>query len=407
MGRCRTPGSRSSKRDETVVLASAVVCCFASMFVSIASADKQPATDRKAPAPAPAKSTEAKPAEAKLAEPSPTGYAWRKLSTVPYRGKQDDIHFVNAKVGWYVNGGGKIYRTTDGGETWTEQISKPGTFFRCIGFLDEKRGFAGNIGPDYFPNVSDTQALYRTEDGGVTWSPVEIAGDPVKGLCAIEVARYPFINAGNLDTKTLLVGGGRVGGPAVFISSKDEGKTWTARDISSAGQMVLDVHFFDDKHGVMASATSANVQESSALILTTDDGGATWTKAYQGTRPFELTWKISFPTRQVGYVTIQSYNPDPKASKRYVAKTTDGGKTWSEIELVDDAKVRQFGIAFLDENTGWVGAMPGGFETSDGGKTWRRVQMGNAVNKIRLVKDGDGVVGYAIGVDVYKLERAK
>jgi hypothetical protein len=136
--------------------------------------------------------------------------------------------------------------------------------------------------------------------------------------------------------------------------------------------------------------------------------GATWTRAWEGSRPFELTWKISFPTRQVGYVTIQSYNPDKSASARFVAKTTDGGKTWSEIPLVDDHAVRQFGVAFLDENTGWVGAMPGGFETRDGGQTWTRVQMGNAVNTIRVMKDEAGKpVGYAIGVDVYKLTKAK
>ena len=350
---------------------------------------------------APAK-TEAPKSEAKDAAASP--YAWTKLGTEAYQGKQDDIHFVSPTLGWYVNGAGRIYRTKDGGATWEKMIEKPGTFFRCIAFLDEQRGFAGNIGPDYFPNVSDATPLYRTGDGGATWEAVKINGDPVKGLCALEVVRYPFINAGNLGEKTMIVGGGRVGTPAVFIKSMDEGATWTATDMSAHCQMILDVHFFDDRHGVIAAATDANVQVSKALILTTSDGGGTWTKAYEGSREFELTWKISFPTREVGYVTIQSYNPDPAKSKRFVAKTMDGGKTWEEIELVDDLKVRQFGVAFIDANTGWVGAMPHGFETTDGGATWRKAEMGNAVNKIRLLKTEDGFVGYAIGVNVFKLE---
>jgi photosystem II stability/assembly factor-like uncharacterized protein len=331
-------------------------------------------------------------------------YTWTKLGTEAYQGKQDDIHFVSPTLGWYVNGAGRIYRTKDGGATWEKMIEKPGTFFRCIAFLDEQRGFAGNIGPDYFPNVSDTTPLYRTGDGGTTWEALKINGDPVKGLCALEVVRYPFINAGNLGEKTMIVGGGRVGTPAVFIKSMDEGATWTATDMSAHCQMILDVHFFDDRHGVIAAATDANVQVSKALILTTSDGGATWTKVYEGSREFELTWKISFPTRDVGYVTIQSYNPDPAKSKRFVAKTTDGGKTWAEIDLVDDLRVRQFGVAFIDANTGWVGAMPHGFETTDGGATWRKADMGNAVNKIRLLRTEDGFVGYAIGVNVFKLE---
>ncbi|MEY5032659.1 MAG: hypothetical protein RL354_1690, partial [Planctomycetota bacterium] len=85
-------------------------------------------------------------------------------------------------------------------------------------------------------------------------------------------------------------------------------------------------------------------------------------------------------------------------------KTTDGGKTWAEIPLVDDHKVREFGIAFVDEDLGWVGAMPHGFGTTDGGKTWEPVDFGNAVNKIRLLRGQDRVTGYAIGVEIHKLE---
>lgn len=378
------PNARSS---QSFTLALALVA-----FAGHALAQTPPASPAATP---PAMDTPAAPA-------SP--YVWTKLTTDAYPGKQDDIHFVSPTTGWYVNGAGKIYRTQDGGTSWTKLIDKPGTFFRCVAFLDEQRGFVGNIGPDYFPNVSDTTPLYRTKDAGATWEPVTIAGDPVKGLCALEVVRYPFINAGVLGEKTLIVGGGRVGSPSVFIMSRDEGETWTATDMSAHCAMILDVHFFDDQHGIIAAASDASVEVSNALILTTNDGGKTWTKAYQSTRPFELTWKISFPSRQVGYVTIQSYNPDPTASQRFIAKTTDAGKTWTELPLVDDAKVRQFGVAFLNEQVGWVGAMPNGFETLDGGATWSKVTLGNAANKIRVVKTPEGgAVAYAIGVHVYKM----
>jgi photosystem II stability/assembly factor-like uncharacterized protein len=100
---------------------------------------------------------------------------------------------------------------------------------------------------------------------------------------------------------------------------------------------------------------------------------------------------------------VQSYNPDPASSQRFVAKTTDGGKSWAELPLIDDLKVREFAIAFVDADRGWVGAMPHGFATIDGGKTWTKVDFGNAVNKIRLVPSKDGIVGYAIGVEIHKL----
>lgn len=47
----------------------------------------------------------------------PADATWQKLQTEPYKGKQDDIHFIDADHGWYVNGAGKIHATADGGNT--------------------------------------------------------------------------------------------------------------------------------------------------------------------------------------------------------------------------------------------------------------------------------------------------
>jgi photosystem II stability/assembly factor-like uncharacterized protein len=352
-----------------------------------------------APAAAPAKQAEAAPAAA-----APTGPAWTKLPTEPYPGKQDDIFFVNEKVGWYGNGAGKVFRTTDGGDSWTKVWEQKGTFVRCLAFLDQKVGVMGNVGPGYFPGVTDPVPVYRTEDGGTTWAPVTaIEGEPVVGLCAFDIVQVPFVNAGNLDRRPRIIGVGRVGGPAAYIWSDDLGKTWKQAKLPAIATMAFDVRFLDEKRGFIASATDADVQNAHALILATEDGGATWNEVYRSARPFELTWKFSFPDAKTGYCTIQSYNPDPAASQRFVAKTTDGGKTWTEMPLVDDAKVREFGVAFVDADTGWVGAMPHGFATTDGGKTWTRTNFGNAVNKIRLLRGAEGVTGYAIGTEVHRL----
>lgn len=330
---------------------------------------------------------------------------WTKLATEQYPGKQDDIFFVNANVGFYGNGSGKIFRTTDGGTSWKSVFEKKGTYVRCLAFTDEKHGVMGNIGPGYFPGVTDTIPLYRTEDGGTTWSAVTaIEGEPVVGLCAFDIVQVPFINAGNLDYRPRIIGVGRVGGPVAYIWSDDLGKTWKQGKVPDISAMAFDVKFLDDRHGFIASATHTDVSQSHAQIIATDDGGATWREVYQSTRPFELTWKLSFPSRDVGYCTIQSYNPDRSASARFVAKTTNGGATWTELKMVDDHRYREFGIAFLDENVGWVGAMPHGFGTTNGGKSWSKVDFGNAVNKIRLIQSDEGVTGFAIGLDVHRMQ---
>lgn len=284
-------------------------------------------------------------------------------------------------------------------------MEQPGTYFRTVGFVDADNGFAGNIGIDYFPGVTDTRPLYRTRDGGKTWRVVEgLTGEQVKGLCAIDVLHNRFVNAGKLDERVIVHAGGRVGGPATLLRSLDGGEHWKIIDMTPHTAMILDVKFFDAMNGVVFGASDSDVEKSHARIVRTQDGGVTWKTVYESKRPFEITWKGSFPSAKVGYATVQSYDPDPASSQRHVVKTTDGGRSWKELPLVDDAKVREFGIGFRDERIGWVGTSTSGFQTVDGGRHWTPVEMGRAVNKIRVLPTDSGFVAYAIGVDVYKFD---
>lgn len=329
---------------------------------------------------------------------------WRRLVTEPFRGKQDDIYFVNRSVGWYGNGLGRLFKTVDGGESWAQQLDRPGTFVRALGFVDPDTGFLGNIGPGYFPNVSDPVPLYRTRDGGVTWEAVVIEGAALTGVCAIDVLKAPFINAGVLEERTIIRAGGRVGGPALLAQSLDGGETWSARDLSDLTAMILDVKFVNAAEGFIAGATSVDVQQSNGLILKTDDGGTSWRRVYQSARPWELTWKMSFPSEQTGYATLQSYDRDPAIVDRFVLKTMDGGDSWIEAPLVQDAQFRAFGVGFVNDEVGWIGGAPGGFETQDGGRTWTAAAFGPAVNKIRVVHDEGGTAVFAIGSEVHRLD---
>jgi photosystem II stability/assembly factor-like uncharacterized protein/dienelactone hydrolase len=332
-----------------------------------------------------------------------TEKGWKKLNTERYPGKQDDITFINEKEGWYVNGYGSIYHTQNGGETWEKQLEKKGTFFRCIAFVDSLRGFAGTVGTDYFPNVTDTIPLYGTSDGGKTWNPVSYTGPYVKGLCAMDIVKEQFINHGKTDYKVHIYAVGRVGSPANLMVSHDGGLTWTSNSMDKDCKMLFDIKMFDKNNGFACAASDEDLEKSNAVILKTSDGGKSWKKVYQSERPFECTWKASFPTKEVGYVTIQSYNPDPNVKQQRIAKTADGGNSWQEINLVEDAGAREFGIGFIDENHGFVGTMNSGYETKDGGLTWAPVNLGKACNKIRIYKDANGkVYGYSIGVDVMK-----
>lgn len=116
---------------------------------------------------------------------------WEKLETEPAKDKQDDASFIDSERGWYVNSLGKIFKTVDGGRAWIQVAHRPGTYWRSILFLDERRGFAGNLGQgaiegfstvmalEDFENlnseihITDPTLIYETSDGGRTWTPAK------------------------------------------------------------------------------------------------------------------------------------------------------------------------------------------------------------------------------------------
>jgi photosystem II stability/assembly factor-like uncharacterized protein len=330
-------------------------------------------------------------------------YHWDKLKTEPYKGKQDDIYFINEQQGWYVNGYGKIFKTSDGGSHWEIQLEKKGTFFRCIAFIDSLRGFVGTVGTEYFPNVTDTIPLYKTIDGGKNWEPVSYIGNYVKGLCAIDIVKEQFINHGEIGFRYHIYAVGRVGSPSNLIVSHDEGNTFKSQNMSDYCDAIYDIKMFNTQEGY-AAASIGNEEKMNACILRTLDGGKTWEKVYQSKRPYETCWKIFFPTKKIGYGTIQSYNQDSTYMTQHFIKSTNGGKKWKEYIYCKDHKSRPFGIGFTDEKTGFIGTMNTGYKTINGGKTWEKCEMGIACNKIRIIQTPEGKkYGYAIGVNVLKL----
>jgi photosystem II stability/assembly factor-like uncharacterized protein len=309
-------------------------------------------------------------------------------------------------LGETANGEGKLYRTINGGAAWEKVWDKPGTFIRALGFVDGQNGFLGNVGTNYYPGVTDTNPLYRTRDGGVTWTPVVAEGiEKVPGICGIHILPVRRIFQGEMRTSHIIHAAGRVGGPAMILRSEDDGESWRLIDLSAQAGMILDVAFLTPKTGFVCTSTPSETGMGEAQILRTDDAGKSWRAVYLAKRPSENCWKMSWPSAKIGYATVQSYDEDPAKTQRVIVKTTDGGKSWKEMPLVNSKPAQEFGIGFANPNQGWVGTRTGGYETRDGGKNWQPVEFGKAVNKIRVLdRPGGGKVAYAIGVEVHKLE---
>jgi photosystem II stability/assembly factor-like uncharacterized protein len=321
---------------------------------------------------------------------------WRTLTTEAYPKKRDDIVFVDARIGFYGTGKGKLYRTQDGGQSWQLVWSNPGTFIRSLGFIDARHGFLGNLGAG-IANITDSTPLYETKDGGVTWEAAKI-GAVIPGVCSIDILKSRSIHEGDVSERYYIHAAGRANGPAKLLQSEDGGQTWTLIDLSERAGMILDVKFFDPNTGFVFAATSADLAQSNALILKTNDGGRTWRQVYRSSRLNEIIWKASFANSNMGYATVQ--NDDPTNAQQRIVKTVDGGEHWSELPLVANKEAEELGIGFVSPDKGWVGTAVGGFETRDGGVNWSPSTLAPKANKIRVrAADGTPMI-YAIGSEV-------
>ncbi|MEO7425803.1 MAG: hypothetical protein ABI036_11500 [Fibrobacteria bacterium] len=308
----------------------------------------------------------------------------------------NDIFFLTPTLGWAVNGIGQIHKTSDGGNTWTKQLDKTNlTHFRSVGFFDSLTGFAGALGwgdSIGHPNDSkDSVILYKTTDGGLNWLPEPQLTSSVirRGFCGMQVFN---------DSTLYAVG--RVRGPAWFYKSTDRGRTWNAKNMNGYAAGLVDVHFFTEDSGFAVGLTNVTHQQSQAIILKTADGGDTWDTSYVATRTNEWAWKVVFPSRKTGYVSLQR---DGGLSPVYVLKTTDGGATWTPKQFSATGYFMQ-GIGFLNDTLGWAGgstAQPK--QTTDGGETWVPLTIGNSLNRFRKINDslmyvsGAGVWRYSLG----------
>ncbi len=97
------------------------------------------------------------------------------------------------------------------------------------------------------------------------------------------------------------------------ILSDDDGKTWRQAKRVPSTITLTSVFFIDDKTGWTVGHDT--------LVLTTSDGGETWTKQFGGGESDNALLSVYFKDAQRGWA-IGAFN--------YTIETTDGGKTWVE-----------------------------------------------------------------------------
>jgi photosystem II stability/assembly factor-like uncharacterized protein len=300
----------------------------------------------------------------------------------------DDIYFHGKNIGWTAGGWNfKVHKTTDAGETWTPLTLTNNQYLRSIEFFDENIGLCGSVASGSLPEPQRLGSLYRTADGGATWTNVASSISPrPAGVCGLARASV-----------STMYGVGVWYGPAFVIKTTDKGLTWTYTDMSAYAQSLIDVYFFNEDEGFIVG--SAADQSHGGIVLYTADGGETWTEKFRTNQMTDRIWKIQTPDREHFYGSIESFAPETETR---MIRSSDRGAHWEIVSVDPDFTDIQM-VGFIDPSRGWTGGGEKLFETNDGGDTWEPLELGSTYYN-RFFKINDGTA-YLTGRGIFKFTR--
>jgi photosystem II stability/assembly factor-like uncharacterized protein len=252
-----------------------------------------------------------------------------------------DIAFTGADIGVAV-AGNRIYRTTDGGNSWAQVFATGFPIINAVKFVDANVGYA----------VGDNSTVLRTPDGGQNWAPVPLTGAP-PGL------RLTGVDCS--DAMTCLISestGARI------LRTADGGSTATA--ISLSTQPILAAAF--------ASALQVVAVGRGGATVVSSDGGLNFSPVG-------------------GRITGQSFEPvsaSPAgiavsgASNGVLARSDNGGQSWTTVGVPTPAQV--LGGSFPSAQLGYALDTAGGvFKTTNGGTSWIVLNTGTTALPLGVV----------------------
>lgn len=239
----------------------------------------------------------------------------------------------------------RVYKTLDGGATWTIQFENqiPTGFYDGFAFWTPHRGIlVGDSVDGVFPD-------FRTLNG-MTWDDISSNMPPALP------GEFSFASSGTCVTTQ----GGRnawiaTGGADVarVLATTDQGNTWNAYDtplVSSPSAGAFTVDFRDPHRGIVGGGDLDPNDPNNARTAVSNDGGRTWTL----TNPPPVTGAI-FGLSYVGQTGRGGGN---SLGRAVVVTANDGGAAWTPDEgttwytLPDVTGF--WAVAFATPKAGWL-----------------------------------------------------
>lgn len=261
-------------------------------------------------------------------------------------------------VVWMVVGFDHLFRSIDRGTTWVERSLPAGRTSGSIAFISDRDGWLLEPVPSTSQCQSQAAALWRTRDGAVSWQKLNAVG-LATAQCKASVA---FVDAdrGYIPTYD------ETGAPKIY-RTVDGGLTWTASSpladppgfVTGPGGKTLRPDTVADFGSVLYADFIGFNDSSRFYVYRSTDRGATW--SFASAAPVQgVGVTLVSPTRWLQIIA-------PSASQ----ETTDAGASWHPFASdYQQAAPIAPQIVFGDASVGYATVRGTLRRTTDGGAHW-------------------------------------
>ncbi len=280
------------------------------------------------------------------------GVTWRRQTNGPFLSYDSfsSVSFSDSLNGVIVTLGGRIYHTSDGGESWAYAGPQ---LYRGLRRVRLKSSYGLAVG-----YVGDT---FRTTDGGRSWFFHSAA---TGGRALRDVFLRDSLNA---------VAAGDEG---IIRRSTDGGLSWMSVASGTTAHF-QSVSFHDDLNGLIGTLDGS--------VLRTTDGGISWS-APEPT-PMRYVWDMAFGPAGFGICLTRF---DGK-----IFRTGDGGRSWEGLEYAWNGSYR--GAWTVSPGSVYAVGDGGRIEfSSDSGRSWEQ-QSGTTAATLRGVNFRNPLEGWVVG----------
>jgi len=220
--------------------------------------------------------------------------------------------------------------------------------------------------------------ILKTADAGASWTAL-LGGDPESQERAIKQLWFvtPTIGWAAQTTSS-----------ETNLLRTTDGDLWTR--IGTLPEHYEDFAFASEAEGVFVNDEQ---------IFRTQDAGKTWTEVGRCAARAEVgglvrqircnLWKVRFASPAVVYAFGETFGDVSAAA---VMKSTDGGASWSVVQLLENENGSESGLFFIDENVGYLSTKDAksAFRTTDGGVTWTGMPATSIGRRIVFADPGVG-----------------